>query len=1113
MIPILFAPGTTSFTTNGIGRLIEATSCVVKEALNGIYELEMQYPVTGMWFNEIKHSCIIYALNYDGGSEQAFRIYEITVPIKGVITIYAEHISYQTNWIPVEAFEASSLQDCLDKLKSKSAENNPFTFSTDKWVVSPISFLQPKSLRKMLGGEEGSILQTYKGEYVWDNYNIRLLNKRGSDNGVTLRYGKNITTIEQDTNIENTYTGVYPYWYDEEAGVLVTLPEKTIHSSQASNFPYQRTAVVDFSDKFDEQPTIEQLRNITNTYIEQNNIGHPNVSIDVEFVQLWQSNEYKDIQPLEYVKLGDTVTVIFETLGIEEKSEVIEYEFDVLKERYNSVKIGDPKSTLANTIAEVASEIEITREESKEYAAKATYWLTKGDGYLYIVKGSDGTWRELIAMDTPNKDTAKKVLRINQYGIGFSDSGVNGEFYQAWTLDGRLTLGGINNSYGEFELLDTKGNVIGRLNKDGIYFGSTGSALQMDGTTTEVDTGESKAITIDTNGFRIYNPTRNNNYIIASYDSTGITLYNPNGRNRDTDILATYKTNGITFYKNGKTVAEFNEEGIKTYENGYLSLSITSSGISFYSRNKQLMRIYNNGIQMWDNSGNLLANYTGDGFALYRRGTAMVTANQNGIQLSGSNGKTMANLTPDSITFWNSKPHLTFELGSDGAYVYNPTYGNRILSVSGSGIYVSTTISGTSYAAASIHGDGMNIYGGWTKLNTGTYYSKNNFEISDSGLKLDIYQTATDQDSGTQYRAQKMYLYYNQNGISSYYKGSTASSAATFTNFGSNGISIRAITSGSYGRYFTFDSTGLQYDELVSAIEEKHMYLNYGNIKAVNNNVTLFELSQGIIRTQSNNDAIFEANANTLALTLRNKSNEYLSMNYAEGFKISKSKASMILSESSFQMSTTSGSTTNSFSITPASGFYMFNNTSSTNTSVAIGQSSIESTVVKKSDSSSYKPYSISAGLIEVADANNSRVTLSSKSGQIGVYHKGGGTAFIDADSASIQLQKSNKDALSVSYDKGIYISNSTETKEVQVALDQIFVTNNGKGVVLNSNGTISLNGGIGVSGPDNQTSSKGWKTFDVIGGIDAEDLENFKYDPVYTLAFYNGILVYWDEK
>jgi hypothetical protein len=196
------------------------------------------------------------------------------------------------------------------------------------------------------------------------------------------------------------------------------------------------------------------------------------VSLDVDFINLADTEEYKGIAPLENVLLCDTVTVIFEKLGISEKAKVVRTEYDCLAERYKSVEIGTIRSSLAVTIANQGSAIETTLEKSREFIKDATGWLTNGAGYVIANKNADGSWKELLFLDQPTTALATKVLRINENGIGFA-SGAAGTFdswvyYQAWTLDGNLSLGGVNNSYGTLHILDNRGQTIGTFDKDGV---------------------------------------------------------------------------------------------------------------------------------------------------------------------------------------------------------------------------------------------------------------------------------------------------------------------------------------------------------------------------------------------------------------------------------------------------------------------------------------------------------------------------------------------------------------------------------------------------------------------------------------------------------------------
>ncbi|WP_102049556.1 phage tail spike protein [Pygmaiobacter massiliensis] len=451
MTPLLFAANTTKFDTNGIGALADAVSCIVTEERNGMFELEMQYPITGLHYAEIALSSIIVAVPGDGRTRQPFRIYKITKPLNGIVTVYAQHISYQLSHIPCMPFSAGSAGLALAGFKTYAAEACPFEFWTDVTTAGNYSQVIPASIRSRLGGVEGSILDTYGGEYEWDGYTVKLHTARGADNGVTLRYGKNITDLTQEENISSTITGVCPYWAGTD-GITVTLPEKVLSAENAANFPYPRTVPLDLSGEFEEKPTVEELRAKAQAYISKSGIGVPTVSLDVSFVALWQTEDYKDIAPLERVRLCDTVTVLFEKLGVSAKAKVISTVYNVLLDRYDHIEIGDAKSTLAGTIASTNQTVAEKTSTSFLQAAvdRATGWITGANGgYVVMCKDADGQPYEILIMDTPNIETAQKVWRWNSGGLGYSKNGYAGPYSLAMTQDGAIvadfiTAGTIN---------------------------------------------------------------------------------------------------------------------------------------------------------------------------------------------------------------------------------------------------------------------------------------------------------------------------------------------------------------------------------------------------------------------------------------------------------------------------------------------------------------------------------------------------------------------------------------------------------------------------------------------------------------------------------------------
>lgn len=487
MKPILFNKSSTSFNTNGIGRL-EPTTCVVTEERNGIFELEMTVKMDSRHFSDIVHSAIILAKPSPFRSPQPFRIYAISKPIDGKVSVRAEHLSYQLNYIPVMPFSAQGVKNALNGFKTSAAENCPFTFWTDLTSTASYAIAAPESIRHYLGGVRGSVLDVYGGEYEWDGYTVKLHKARGIHRGITLRYGKNITNLEQEENIANTYTGICPYWRSD--GLQVTLPEKVLHSANASNFPYQRTVVKDFSSAFQSRPTVAQLRNYANAYMQAAKIGVPKVSIKVTPIDLSQSEEYKDLFENQTIELCDYIDVDFEKLGVHVTEKVTKTKYDVLNERYVEIDIGDVRSSLARTIEDQMDEMSYlpTADDVQNTVDRATGVLVEGDrGHMIINRSVDGYANEALFMDNTNFMNAQRVLRINMNGIGFSSSGINGPYHQAWLLDGTLSLGGVNNGYGNLVILDSSGKVIGRWSKDGIY--ANGGSLVI-----------GKNFSVDTNG-------------------------------------------------------------------------------------------------------------------------------------------------------------------------------------------------------------------------------------------------------------------------------------------------------------------------------------------------------------------------------------------------------------------------------------------------------------------------------------------------------------------------------------------------------------------------------------------------------------------------------------
>ncbi len=437
--PILYSSQETRFTDNGLGILSDAVSCVVTEERNGAFELEMQYPADGLRYKDIKLRSLILAKPNPTANPQPFRVYRISKPMLGIVTVYAEHISYDLSGIPVSPFEAGSTAQAMAQLQASSAVENPFTFWTDKSTAASMKVAAPASIRSLLGGREGSVLDVYGGEYAFDRYTVRLYEQRGENRGVSIRYGKNLTDLQQEENCANVYTGAYPYWSGSE-GQLVQLPEKILPAE--GTYGFTRILALDLSSDFEEEPTMDQLRARARSYMKNNRIGVPDVSLAVSFVQLEQTEEYKDLALLERVNLCDTVNVEFPALGVAAQAKCVKTIYDVLLDRYQSVELGDARTNIADTIASQQKQIERapTITAMKQAVDSATGQITGNKGGYVVLHSSTGSKQpdEILIMDTPDIKTAKKVWRWNKAGLGYSPNGYNGPYGLAMTQDGAI---------------------------------------------------------------------------------------------------------------------------------------------------------------------------------------------------------------------------------------------------------------------------------------------------------------------------------------------------------------------------------------------------------------------------------------------------------------------------------------------------------------------------------------------------------------------------------------------------------------------------------------------------------------------------------------------------
>ena len=384
MIPILYDTNETVFESNGLGRLRDCISCIVTEERNGIYECDFEYPIDGANYDLIQvgriigvtHDSATYTteiptvgaladenndlLTDENGLSltapstrlvierdvQPFDIVSFTRPIDGVVSFHCVHISYRQSYLTVTGSNINSLSAAFNLLRN-ATPNNPFTYETDKGSTGYLASADgiPKSVRSMLGGVEGSILDAYGGEYEWDRFRVILHSARGSLRNFSIRYGVNMLDYNEELSSSGTYMSCVPYWTDGTTTVVGDRQDAT-----GSTITGRGECVpLDVSDKFESQPTKVQVNAMGLSVMNSKNPMIPSQNIHVEFVRL-QDMGYENLSSLMECKLCDTIKVVFPFYNTTGQFKIVKTVWDVLQDRYESMELGDLSVTLAEAL-------------------------------------------------------------------------------------------------------------------------------------------------------------------------------------------------------------------------------------------------------------------------------------------------------------------------------------------------------------------------------------------------------------------------------------------------------------------------------------------------------------------------------------------------------------------------------------------------------------------------------------------------------------------------------------------------------------------------------------------------------------------------------------------
>lgn len=344
MIPILYEKTETAFTSNGLGRLRDCISCVVTEERNGVYELDFQYATTGANYDLIQVGRIVTVTHDDTGDVQPFDIVSFEKPIDNIVTFHCVHISYRLSYMTVTGTNINSLADAFTMFAS-AEPSNPFSFSTDKASAGYLACMDgtPRTVREVMGGIEGSILDAYGGEWAYDNWNVYLYANRGQYRDFTIRYGVNMTDYKDDTDIQGTYSSCIPYWTDGEKFVVGDRQDNgTTLTGRGECVP------LDVSDKFDSKPTKSAVESMGLSVMSANNTTIPAQTITVSFIRLQDSEEYSQLAPLMACSLCDTINVVYS--GTNATFKIVKTVWNVLDGKYEEMELGQLSTTLSEAL-------------------------------------------------------------------------------------------------------------------------------------------------------------------------------------------------------------------------------------------------------------------------------------------------------------------------------------------------------------------------------------------------------------------------------------------------------------------------------------------------------------------------------------------------------------------------------------------------------------------------------------------------------------------------------------------------------------------------------------------------------------------------------------------
>lgn len=352
MIPILYESTETDFTSNGLGRLRDCISFNVTEERNGVYEADFEYPVGGAHYEDIKLGRIVCVTHDDSGDIQPFDIVSCSKSIEGVVAFHAVHISYRQNYLTCYGSNINSISEAFQLFATAQPEN-PFSYDAD---FSSNAFMAsadttPRSVKQMIGGVEGSFLDAYGGEILWDRFNVHFLKQRGIARDFTIRYGVNMLDYNDDTDYSGSYLSCIPFWHGQDStGNEITVIGSRVDYGGTSYNGRNDCVPLDLTEKFESQPTSAQLETMAQSVMATKQPNLPSQNIKVDFIRLQDMSGYEQFDSLLQCNLCDTINVVFPEYDMQGSFKIVRTVYDSLSDRYTEMELGALSTSLAEAL-------------------------------------------------------------------------------------------------------------------------------------------------------------------------------------------------------------------------------------------------------------------------------------------------------------------------------------------------------------------------------------------------------------------------------------------------------------------------------------------------------------------------------------------------------------------------------------------------------------------------------------------------------------------------------------------------------------------------------------------------------------------------------------------